>query len=180
VRADTLGMSRKKSPSGGLAPLAQHAQPDDVRFYWNWVGRRRWGVAAVVVLLVGVPVAVVVASPIAWFLLAGAAWPTVSTWLFWRLGGIGVGETRFGLYWRAGGEGQLFFRGNLAWDEIRSFEYIEVPLHRDRIVVTLVDGSARDVWGARPEMRWRGGQTDDFAATLMERARHFGAPIEDD
>jgi hypothetical protein len=28
-------------------------------------------------------------------------------------------------------------------------------------------------------MRWRGGRTDDFVATLTDRARQFGAPIED-
>jgi hypothetical protein len=57
------------------------------------------------VLAIGVPIAAVVGALIGWALLLVVAWPFGARWLFWRVLGTGVGETRFGLYWRAFGEG---------------------------------------------------------------------------
>jgi hypothetical protein len=52
---------------------------------------------------------------------------------------------------------------------MQTFRYARVAVH-EQVIVELSDGRHGVVHGARRRMYWRGGATDDFAATLGERA----------
>lgn len=80
----------------------------------------------------------------------------------------GVGESSNGLVGQAGG-----YRSDFAWQEIAGFGYARLGA-RDVVVVRGVDGSRAVLRGSRRRMVWHDGSTDDFAALLEQRLKHFG------
>jgi hypothetical protein len=78
----------------------------------------------------------------------------------------GVEETPAGIVCRAGGK--QWGSASFAWSEMRTFKYVRFAV-REQVIVELHDGRRGVVHGARRRMHWRGGATDDFAATLSER-----------
>jgi hypothetical protein len=164
--------------SAGLAPPV--VRPTQLRYYWS--PRRRifiYGLGVFGALLIesvfiipGFPGPLWLTVPIA------VLWVVACPWLAWEITAPGVYETPTGLRWRASAPGNMVFRGRAAWSEIRYFEYSEIPVLGDRVVVVLTSNVRKDVWGANPTMRWHDGKTDNFAELLNERASAYGAPIE--
>jgi len=105
------------------------------------------------------------------------------TLLVYGMATAGVRETAVGLEWRTGPmRGDRVYRGEVEWADIRSFGYLRVKPLVERVVVSCRDGTRKVIWSGPRQMRWgwRGEQawTGDFAQTLTDRARRFGAPIE--
>lgn len=140
------------------------------RRYWN--PRVRGILAAYAILLVVVFAAALAAAG------RHASWSTAAPWialfpvavvaLTFGVLRAGVSESEVGLSSRPGGYRSTTF----VWDHIEGFEYSR-RRGAEVIVVRRVDGSQTELRGAGRRMRWHGGVTDDFAALLNERRRHF-------
>jgi len=152
--------------------------PDkELRHYWSPKTR---GVIYAFIALGAAVVAIAFGSVhhvdvIGWIVLAVC--PVVVAHVLLNVHAAGVRETPTALTWRNGIRGERRFTGQVAWADVRAFGYAAAPVTQT-LVVTVADGSRTVVWGGRHTMRWHGGETNDFAQLMTERARKFGAPID--
>jgi hypothetical protein len=144
---------------------------DDLRYYWA-PGLRTLAVFFLLfeafVLLIGVAGA---ADSASWwivgvFIALAIAVGGRFAYQAWR---SGVRETPEGLVGRVGS-----YTSSYPWSNLTGFGYAKVAW-KERVMVDLADGSRVVVRGARRQMRWQGGETSDFAATLEERRQLLGA-----
>lgn len=165
-------------PIGSRAVPLTSLAPGGLRYYWSPSTRNIVYACGLGVPLVTVSVLFTEGLPFWLTVPVGVALVATFPPLVWRTRAPGVRETSTELQWRAGRRTDIFRRGQAAWQEIRYFEYCVSSFHRDDIAIVLTDGTRKKMRGARRTMHWSEGETDDFVATLTERARVFGASIE--
>ena len=112
---------------------------------------------------------------VSWVVLAAAV--VALPWLAWSARAMGVYETPNGINWRAGMSRRNWMSGEAEWIAIRSVSYGRGRLS-GTVVLELVDGRHRIVYGGRRMMRWKEGSTGDFAGLLADHARAFAAVSE--